>query len=223
MIFVTGTNDRKIAELRRELLHVGLISQKTTLSALASHLSENPHVLAVLHIVEKRRPALENVALLVKHLYPHVMQGVLSANDGAVNFLCAEKFDFVLPRSVKSKKLCEQIVFSAISQLKIDPSEKSAGALRFRLFEKEFSMALKHLSFSETYTAVLVSLMEAYPHALKASELMHLAFLPLGHSSRTNVSHAIEAINRRFSEAGLLRNGRPLIAYEYGKGYFLRS
>ena len=100
MILITGTNNSQINTLRRELLHVGLISEKTTLSALCSRLALCPYAFAVLHIVEKHRPALENVILLAKHLYPHAVHGVLYLDDcDGANF-CAKSFDFVLPLSV---------------------------------------------------------------------------------------------------------------------------
>ena len=222
MILITGTNDRKIAALRRDLLHVGLISEKTTLGALATRLSDRPQPFAVLHIVEKRRPALENVVLFAKHMQAKTVHGVLLA-DESTELGNADSFDFVLPLSVKPKKLAEMLVHSAISVAHVNPSEQMAGALRYRLFEKEFLILMKHFSFSDTYTALLCALMESYPQGLTNQELMRLAFLPLGRRARTNVSHAVDAINRRFFEEGLAKNGMPLICYDCAKGYFLRS
>ena len=223
MILVTGTNQHQITALRRQLLHGGIISEKSTFNTLISHLSSYPHTFAVLHIVEKRRPFLHNLILLAKHLYPNVLHGVLLMEGCEIDAVSENVFDFVLPISVKPKKLCEVIVHSAIAYRGINPSELMAGSLRYRLFEKDFSLVLKRFSFSDAYTAVLLALMEVYPQGLSSQSLMHFAFLPLGHRSRTNVSHAIDAINRRFSQAGVTRDTNPLICYDREKGYFLRS
>ena len=223
MILVTGTNDRQIAEVRRALLHVGLISERVTLSSLCLRLSERSDVYTVLHILEKRRPALEGVTFLAKRLFPRTLHGVLLLEECDAAFLRRDAFSFVLPFGVKPKRLAEAIVLSCISKAQTNPSEVMAGALCYRLFEKEFSMVLKHFSFSDTHTALLLALMEAYPHGLSQNALMRIAFLPLGLRSRSNVSHAVLSINRRFFEAGLARNGAPLICFDRAKGYFLRS
>ena len=223
MILVTGTNDRLITDVRRRLLRVGLISEKTTLSALYTHLRENPKVFAVLHIIEKRRPALLSVTELVSKQCAPVVQGVLLTDECPPDAVLPDKFDFVLPLSSKDKILCERIVFYAIFRIGIDPSEQIVGSIRYRLMEKEFLILLKRFSFTETHTAMLVALMEAYPDGLSRDELLKVAFLPYGRRSRSNVSHAVEAFNRRFFEAGLTGRCAPLICFTREKGYFLRS
>ena len=223
MILITGTNDQKIDDLRRELLLAGMISEKTTLSDLATALAQTPCVYAVLHIVDENRPALENTVFFAKHAYPKIAHVVLFSDECATDAYEGSCFDFVFPLSVRVKTLCAQITGFCIASMGINLSLRMVGALRYRLFEKDFMMLLKHFSFSDSYTALLLALMEAYPHAIESKRLMHLAFLPLGHTSRTNVSHAVKSINDRFFAAGLMTNREPLIYYDHEKGYFLRS
>lgn len=223
MVLITGTNDQLIAALRRDLLHIGLISEKTTLSALCTRLRESPHVFAVLHIVEKHRPSLVPVTELARVQYGKVVHGVLTVANCPSDAVCSDDFDFVLPLTSRAKILCEQLVLAAISRAGFDPSDTIVGPLRYRLFQKEFLIVLKHFAFSDSYTALLCALMEAYPQGLSRDELMRIAFQSLGRRSRSNVSHAVDAINRRFFEAGLAGNGMPLICFDYEKGYFLRS
>ena len=222
MVLITGTNDRTIADLRCALLRVGLISEKTTLNTLCTHLADRPHTFAVLHIIEKRRPSLAPAVLLARHRFGNVVHGALLTDGCAPDAVGKDNCDFLLPLSIAPKKLCETVVHTAISSVRRNPSEIMVGALKYRLFQKDFGILLKRFSFSDSYTALLCALMEAAPYGLSSHELMRLAFLPLGHCARTNVSHAIETINRHYFAAGFSQNGNPLIDYDHEKGYFLR-
>ena len=138
MILVTGQTDSLIAEVRRKLLHVGFISEKATLSNLFARLQKEPKVFAVLHIIDKRRPALLNVIELIGKQCAPVVHGILKTENCPDDAVSPDDFDFVLPFSAKDKALCERIVFSAIFRIGMNPAEQIAGSLRYRLLEKDF-------------------------------------------------------------------------------------
>ena len=216
MVFIVGANRSAATALRRELLKKAVLSAHLSFRQLPDAIRERPYVSAVLYLADKPCATAVSAASFLRKQKPTLVQGLLFAGDTQTD-AALSAFDFVLPPTLDGSALCFEIIRAAVLRTRCDISKRIVGGLHFSLLDKRFQYLMKNFSVCDTHTALLSYLMQIYPSGASSAELLRLCFYPLGYKARTNVAHAVNAINRMAKE----RDIPPLIALSSEKGYFL--
>lgn len=216
MLIIVGANRSAATALRRELLKKAVLSEHLSFRQLPDAIRERPYVSAVLYLADKSYKAAASAASFLRKQKPTLVQGLLFAGDTQSDDALSA-FDFVLPPTSDTSLLCVEMIRAAILRTRCDISKRIVGSLHFSLLDKRFRYLMNSFSMCDTHTALLSYLMQIYPSGASSAELSELCFYPLGYKARTNVVHAVNAINRMAEERGI----PSLIALSNEKGYFL--
>ena len=204
--------------MRKKLLPEGILSDEISYRDLLPMTEMKKEIHAILYVAERPSATLLSAFECMKKRFPQIAQGLVLSEADTLSFPDASRFAFVLHDGVRAKVLAEKIVIAIIEHAGINPTDRIAGALRYRYPPCRFSIIMQKFSFSVTHTALLLRLMEVFPGGADRDDLMYYAFLPLGRKSPSNVSHAVSSINEKIVGSG----HRPLIEISDTNRYFLR-